>query len=139
MQLTFCSMFHSGKHKIFILFFLLPILLPTSVFAQYKPIALQDKRASDLKVGAERMEVYLPLVKNKNIAVVAHPASMVRNTHLVDTLLKAKVKLKKIFAPEHGFRGDVEAGGKINTGVDKKTGLTVVSLYGKNNKPKAED
>jgi uncharacterized protein YbbC (DUF1343 family) len=132
-------MFHSGKHKTFILPSLLFILIYNSAFAQYKPIALQDKRASELKVGAERMEVYLPLIKNKNIVVVAHPASMVRNTHLVDTLLKIGIKVKKIFAPEHGFRGNVEAGGKINTRVDERTGLTVISLYGKNNKPKAED
>ena len=109
-------------------------------FSQYAtPLKLRDKTSADLKVGAERMEKYLPLIKDQRIAVVAHPASMVRNRHLVDTLLQSGIKVKKIFAPEHGFRGEAEAGGKIQNGIDTKTGLHIISLYGKNFKPKPED
>jgi uncharacterized protein YbbC (DUF1343 family) len=110
-----------------------------NLFCQYRTIQLLDKTSNDVRVGAERIEDYLPLLKEKKVALVAHPASVVKGTHLVDTLLKLKINLKKIFAPEHGFRGEAEAGGKISDGVDAKTKLPVISLYGKNNKPKPSD
>ena len=69
------------------------------------------------------------------IAVVANQTSIVGTTHLVDTLLACNVNVVKIFCPEHGFRGDVEAGIKVNNGVDHKTGLPLISLYGNNKKP----
>ncbi|MBI4931880.1 MAG: DUF1343 domain-containing protein [Bacteroidetes bacterium] len=109
-------------------------------FSQFAtPLKLQDKTSADLKVGAQQTEKYFPLLKDKRIAVVAHPASMVKNTHLVDTLVRSGFKVKKIFAPEHGFRGDAEAGEKIKNNMDAKTGLPVISLYGKNFKPKPEE
>lgn len=100
---------------------------------------LFDKTASDVKVGAQQTMKYFPLIKNKAIAVVAHPASLVNHTHLVDTLLKSGMKVKKIFAPEHGFRGEAANGENVNNGIDVKTKLPVISLYGKNRKPKPED
>jgi uncharacterized protein YbbC (DUF1343 family) len=72
------------------------------------------------------------------VAIVANHTSMVGNTHLVDTLLKLKVDVKKVFAPEHGFRGIADAGERVNTAVDEKTGLPIISLYGKNKKPTAD-
>ncbi|MCC6599468.1 MAG: DUF1343 domain-containing protein [Crocinitomicaceae bacterium] len=89
-------------------------------------------------VGAERMERYLPLLSGKNVAVIANPTSRVSNAHLVDTLLAMGVQVKKVFAPEHGFRGEAAAGETIKDGHDRKTGLQVVSLYGKNKKPTPE-
>jgi uncharacterized protein YbbC (DUF1343 family) len=89
--------------------------------------------------AAERTEVYLPLLKGKAVAVFANQTSMVGNTHLVDTLLKRGVNIKKIFAPEHGFRGTADAGEDITTYTDKQTGVQVVSLYGKKQKPSADD
>ncbi|MGN6601081.1 MAG: exo-beta-N-acetylmuramidase NamZ family protein [Ginsengibacter sp.] len=89
--------------------------------------------------GAERMDVYLPLLKGKNVAVFANPTSMVGNTHLVDTLLKRGIKVVRIFGPEHGFRGKADAGEKVGNAIDKETGVEVVSLYGKHNKPTPED
>lgn len=90
-------------------------------------------------VGAERVELYLPKIKNKNIAIVANHTSLVGGKHLVDTLLSLKVNIKKIFCPEHGFRGNIEAGELINNHTDTKTGLPIVSLYGGNKKPKSEN
>jgi uncharacterized protein YbbC (DUF1343 family) len=88
--------------------------------------------------GAERTEEYLPLLKNKKVAIVANHTSMVENTHLVDMLLSLKVNIVQVFAPEHGFRGIADAGEKVTTSTDEKTGLPIVSLYGKNKKPTAD-
>ncbi|MDB5202481.1 MAG: hypothetical protein JWQ27_1890 [Ferruginibacter sp.] len=95
--------------------------------------------AAAIKPGAERMEVYLPLLKGKKVAVFANQTSMVKNTHLVDTLLKSGIRVVKIFGPEHGFRGDADAGEHVNDLRDKKTGLPVISLYGDHKKPTAAD
>lgn len=89
--------------------------------------------------GAERTEVYLPLLKGKSVAVFANQTSLVKNTHLVDTLLKKGIRVVKIFGPEHGFRGTADAGEDVGNAVDKKTGVTVVSLYGNHAKPTAAD
>ena len=98
----------------------------------------QDEREKVL-VGAERVELYLPKIQNRNIAIVANHTSLVGGKHLVDTLLSLKVNIKRIFCPEHGFRGNIEAGELINNHTDTKTGLPVVSLYGGNKKPKSEN
>ena len=97
------------------------------------------KTINDLKVGADRTTEYLPLLKGKSVAVVANQSSVIKNTHLVDSLISLKISVKKVFCPEHGFRGLVDAGEKVATEKDKKTGLTITSLYGKNKKPKPED
>ena len=89
--------------------------------------------------GAERMEVYLPLLKGKSVAVFANQTSMVKNSHLVDTLVKKGIKVIKIFGPEHGFRGNAAAGEHVDNGIDKKTGIPVISLYGDHKKPTAAD
>ena len=89
--------------------------------------------------GAERMDVYLPYLKGKTVGVFANPTSMVKNTHLVDTLLKRGIKIVKIFGPEHGFRGDADAGEHIGDTKDKATGIPVISLYGDHKKPTPED
>lgn len=89
--------------------------------------------------GAERMPVYLPLLDGKAVAVFANQTSVVKNVHLVDTLLKRGINVVKIFSPEHGFRGKADAGEMVNSSVDKKTGIQIVSLYGDHKKPTAED
>ena len=89
--------------------------------------------------GAERMDVYVPLLKGKTVAVFANQTSMVQHTHLVDTLIKRGVKVVKIFGPEHGFRGNVDDGRNVENFIDKETGIEVISLYGKHDKPTAED
>lgn len=100
---------------------------------------LQLLEAKDAVTGASRMELYLPYLQNKAVAVVANQSSIMDNgTHLIDTLLTYNINVVKIFTPEHGFRGTAEAGAYVNSGVDEKTGIPIVSLYGKNKKPTAE-
>ncbi|MFA6870659.1 MAG: DUF1343 domain-containing protein [Bacteroidaceae bacterium] len=93
-----------------------------------------------IQTGAEQMNRYLPLLKGKRIALLVNQTSVVgsSHTHLLDTLLSMGVKVKKIFAPEHGFRGTADAGEKIHNGIDAKTGIPIISLYGKNRKPSAD-
>jgi len=89
--------------------------------------------------GAERMDVYVPLLKGKSVALFANQTSMVAKTHLADTLIKRGIKIAKIFGPEHGFRGSADAGEEVGTYIDKSTGVKVVSLYGDHRKPTTED
>ena len=112
----------------------------TVACAQNKPSGNSLAAASEtaLRTGAECMEHYLPLLEGKRVAVCGNQTSVVAKTHLVDTLLSRKVNVVKLFCPEHGFRGQAEAGATIASGKDPLTGLPVVSLYGKNKKPTAE-
>ena len=89
--------------------------------------------------AAERISVYHPLLANKKVALVVNQTSIVKGSHLVDTLLKLGVNIKVIFAPEHGFRGKADAGEVISDTKDTKTGLPIISIYGKKKKPSAED
>src|SRR5204863_6831618 len=89
--------------------------------------------------GAERISVYLPLIKGKRIGIFANQTSVVGNTHLVDTLRKLGVNIKVIFGPEHGFRGTADAGEKVGNYTDEQTGIPVISLYGQKRKPSPED
>jgi len=94
---------------------------------------------NNIKVGADRVDEFLPLLRNKNVALtVNHTSCLSDGTHLLDMLLSNNIKVNKIFAPEHGFRGDADAGAKVVNGTDSKTGLPLISLYGKNKKPTAE-
>ncbi|CAA6818331.1 MAG: alternate gene name: yzbB [uncultured Sulfurovum sp.] len=90
-------------------------------------------------VGAEKTSEYLPLLQGKNVALVVNQSSVVYGEHLVDALVRQNINVKKIFAPEHGFRGTADAGAYIKNGVDRATGLPIVSLYGKNKKPSRND
>lgn len=89
--------------------------------------------------GAENMQEYLPLLKGKKVAVFANHTSVVGNSHLVDTLVKKGVDIRVIFGPEHGFRGNADAGEKVETYVDSATKIKVISLYGNRKKPTKED
>jgi len=98
-----------------------------------------------IKPGAQQTADYLMALKNKNIAVVANQTSVIfkndtgsKNTHIVDSLLSLNIQIAKVFAPEHGFRGKADAGEHILDQKDKKTGLPIFSLYGKNKKPSKE-
>ncbi len=90
---------------------------------------------SKIITGAEQFDEYLPIIKGKKIGLVVNQTSIVTNTHLVDTLVSSGMTIKRIFAPEHGFRGDRDAGEKVRNTRDQKTRAPVVSLYGKNYKP----
>lgn len=91
-----------------------------------------------IKTGADNYEKYLPLLQNKKVGIVTNQTGILTNKiHLVDFLLEKKIAIKTIFAPEHGFRGTADAGEHVVDGKDAKTGLSIISLYGNNKKPKA--
>ena len=115
------------------------LLLITLIFLGFVSCKAQNVDKNCFKTGADRHELYLPLLQNKTVAVVTNQTGLLNDrTHLVDFLVRNKVKIKSIFAPEHGFRGDADAGEHVKNGTDKKTGLPLVSLYGNNKKPTAE-
>jgi len=95
--------------------------------------------AVNVMAGAERMDKLIPLLENKSMGLVVNHSSMVGNKHLLDTLLSLGMDVRKIFALEHGFRGDADAGAIIQDGKDERTGLPVISLYGQTKKPKSAD
>jgi uncharacterized protein YbbC (DUF1343 family) len=97
----------------------------------------QTDAPKSLKTGAEQTNLYVSDLKGKTVALVVNHTSMIGKTHLADSLLSSGIKIKTIFAPEHGFRGTADAGEHVANGIDKKTGLPIVSLYGSNKKPSA--
>jgi uncharacterized protein YbbC (DUF1343 family) len=123
--------------------YLLSLLIITGIgyniaFAQgYKEV--KEYANNGIKVGAERTEQYIPLLKNKIVAIVANHTSLIGTTHLVDSLIKLGIKVNVIFAPEHGFRGMNGTGEESENSLDSKTGIPIISLYGKHNAPTAKD
>ncbi|HMQ63666.1 MAG TPA: DUF1343 domain-containing protein [Flavilitoribacter sp.] len=99
----------------------------------------QPSVGGSLLTGAERMEEYLPLLEGKKVSLVVNQTSMVGNTHLVDTLLALGIRINAVFSPEHGFRGEADAGQQIADSRDPGTGIQLVSLYGAKHKPAPED
>jgi uncharacterized protein YbbC (DUF1343 family) len=97
----------------------------------------QSDTSKSLKTGAEQTTLYVPNLKGKTVALVVNHTSTIGQTHLADSLISLGIKIKTIFAPEHGFRGTADAGEHVANGIDKKTGLPIVSLYGSNKKPSA--
>lgn len=122
------------KLKIKDLLFICLIFLGTIPF-----LKAQNTEIGEYKAAADRPELYLPLLKDKTVAVVTNPTGLLQDrTHIVDFLLANGVNIKSIFAPEHGFRGDADAGEVVKNGKDTKTGLPIISLYGNNKKPTKE-
>ncbi len=137
--------------------FLLFVMIPVSCGnvsenpkTETEILKTENRQLQTIIVGANQTEAYLPLLKGKRVGVVANQTSVVfkeprtrsqesrHYTHLVDSLLALKVDVKKVYAPEHGFRGTADAGELIKDGLDTKTGLPIISLYGNNKKPKPE-
>lgn len=96
-----------------------------------------QSEGNELKLGNERFAALKEDWKGKQIGFVGNHTSLIGQTHFVDTLLTEGFTIKKLFSPEHGFRGEGDAGEKINNSIDEKTGLPILSLYGKNKKPSA--
>lgn len=131
--------------------------------AQVENIAATSKADKPIIVGANQTEAYLPFLNGKRVGIVANQTSVIfkekdsiflvdpetmeetfekefyNNTHLVDSLISLNVNVKKVFSPEHGFRGTADAGEHVDNGIDKKTGVPLISLYGKQKKPKDFD
>ena len=95
--------------------------------------------SNEIKTGADNFEKYIPLLKDKKVGIVTNQTGLLSNKkHVVDFLLEKKINIQTIFAPEHGFRGTADAGEHVVDGKDSKTGLSIISLYGDNKKPKPE-
>ena len=136
------------KKILFFLLLLAPVLL---AIAQHKKkkIVTSSKgttkkdaatvQNNEILPGAYQTKEYLPLLKNKRVAIFANPTSTIGNRHLVDTLQKLGINIVKAFGPEHGFRGDADAGETVDTYTDSATGIPVISLYGNKRRPSAED
>ena len=118
--------------------FLLIACLGFSCIAQKSTTKISENTKSIL-AGAERLSVYLPMLKGKSVGIFANQTSTVGHTHLIDTLKKLGIDIKVIFGPEHGFRGTADAGEKVGNYIDKETGIPVISLYGSKRRPSAED
>ena len=96
-------------------------------------------QTANVKVGAESTKEYFPILKNKRVAIMSNHTGMVGKEHLLDLLIRNKFNVTTIFSPEHGFRGDADAGEHVSSSVDEKTGVPIRSLYdGKGGKPSAE-
>jgi uncharacterized protein YbbC (DUF1343 family) len=107
----------------------------STALAQYKLDSAKIKFAKDIQTGADKLLQNVDLLQNKRLALVVNHTSLVAGEHLLDKLLEKNLDIKRVFAPEHGFRGESDAGAHINSGVDDKTGIPLVSLYGKTKKP----
>ena len=110
-----------------------------TLFYSLNPSLVCAQSKKSITVGAERTDLYISLLKGKSVAVVANQTSMIKQTHLVDSLLALGIKVKRVFSPEHGFRGGYDAGEHVSGYKDKKTGLPIISLYGDHNKPTKSD
>ncbi len=123
------------------------LIIPVSIFFLFINVTNTNGQNTHYKkvdyksitVGAAHLEKYLPLIDQRKIAVVANPASLIANTHLIDSLLSLNITVTRIFSPEHGFRGRAEAGETVVDGKDSKTGIDIVSIYGNHKKPTHED
>ncbi len=128
-------------HRIF--FFVWVLIAPFWVRCSAQQVSVEKESiqliSNELYIsGAQNTKAYLPLLQGKKIGVVANQTSVIGRTHLVDSLMTQGIDIVKIFTPEHGFRGTVDAGATVNHGKDEATGLPIISLYGKNKKPSSE-
>ena len=101
--------------------------------------AINQGTQGKLQTGAEQTTAYLPMLKGKRIGMVLNPTSIIGKKSIADSLKSLGVNIVKIFGPEHGFRGNASDGVKVENNIDAKTGIPVISLYGKHNKPTPED
>ena len=119
------------KSRIFVILFLV-LLLPINSLA----FGFFD---SSIRPGAVKTNEYLPILKDKRVALIINQTSVVDGKSILDILLENKINVVRIFVPEHGFRGNEDAGAKIDNSIDSATGIKVASLYGKHKKPEAQD
>ena len=122
------------------LFFVLTLLLSLFLNRDNRPAEHRDVASKGpIKTGAEQTDKYLPYLKGKRVALLANQTAIIGKTHLVDSLQKLGVTIVKVFGPEHGFRGNASAGAAVPDETDAATGIPVISLYGKKNKPTKEE
>lgn len=126
-----------NKNIYFLAVFISLLNLQCSMAQQ--PLTHKTANAQAIKPAAERISTYLPLLKGKKVGIFANHTSMVAKTHLVDTLIALGIQIELIFAPEHGFRGEADAGEKVGNTKDAKTGIEIISLYGNKRRPSLEE
>ena len=122
--LTACGVYHQSPVK--------------SEVSEHNKLVERGPVPKNIKVGAEQPALYLPKLIGKRVGLVVNQTSMVEDQHLVDFLIAKGVNVSVVFAPEHGFRGDLDAGEKFDNSVDATTGVPLVSIYGKSRKPSSE-
>ncbi len=134
------QMFAVMRRYVFILF-VFELMVFSSCNAQTPTTSkLETKiQKSEIVVGASRLDILLPLLQKRKVALLVNQTSLCGTSHLVDTLVARNVDIIKIYAPEHGFRGSADAGEHVANGVDSKTNVPVISLYGEKKKPSEED
>ncbi|MBC3765653.1 DUF1343 domain-containing protein [Neptunicella marina] len=98
-------------------------------------VSTSDTKQNEIQVGASQPELYMPMLQGKKVGLVVNQTSRVGKQHLVDYLQSKGVDIRFVFAPEHGFRGDHDAGAHVDNAIDQATGIPVISIYGKNKKP----
>lgn len=121
------------KRNTHLLLFLAMMISATACGQSIRLIPKEEYRC-----GAQETNRYLPLLDGKTVGVVANQTSIIGETHLVDSLIALGINVKRIYTPEHGFRGSADAGAKVTDGKDEKTGIEIASLYGKTKKPTPE-
>lgn len=115
------------------------LIISTAILFSAVPVPENETQKKKIVTGAEQLNQYLPWLKGKRVALLANPTTIIGKTHLVDSLISLGVNVVKVFGPEHGFRGNASAGAKVEDETDAKTGIPIISLYGKKNKPSKED
>ncbi len=121
--------------SVFVFSFFMASAQPTTTLAKSQ----NTNQKSTVLPGAHQIAEYLPMLKGKRVAIFANQTTAIGQVHLVDTLLKLGVNIATIFSPEHGFRGDADAGEHVSSSVDKATGIPIISLYGDHKKATIED
>lgn len=122
--------------------FFFALILLSSIFSNRNTLPVEHLVVASkgpLKTGAEQTDEYLPYLSGKRVALLANQTSIIGKTHLVDSLKTLGVNIVKVFGPEHGFRGNASAGTAVPDETDVSTGIPVISLYGKKNKPTKEE
>lgn len=121
------------------IFLSLVVVLSFGILRIHSSTAAAVTEKGQIQTGAEQTEKYLPYLTGKRVAILANLTSVIGKTHLVDSLHRLGINIVKVFGPEHGFRGDASAGTAVADETDAATGIPVISLYGKKNKPTKED
>lgn len=116
-----------------------PLIILLCLLGITQGVSSQTFISNEIIVGAEQINQYFPLLIGKKVALTANQTSMVNQQHLADLMLAEGIELQFVFSPEHGFRGNADAGQKVVDGRDSKTGLSIISLYGRHKKPTEED
>ena len=102
-------------------------------------VSTQMQAQKNILPGAYQTTAYFHLLKNKRVGLFTNQTAIIGKIHLIDTLIREGIQIQKVFTPEHGLRGTADAGEKVSDEIDAKTGIKIVSLYGKKNAPDSTD